>query len=1096
MGMRLIYGRAGTGKSEFCLNEIKQKLLNNLAQKIYIIVPEQFSYATEKRLLDTLKIGSTINAEVLSFKRLAHRVSIEIGGNTKTNLTKTGKAMLVKYIVNKNKTKLNFLGRTSEIDLALRTITELKKHDINTETLQKEMDKTEDMLLKLKLEDINKIYSAYEGTIKNNYIDEEDILTILYKQIKYSKMFDNSLIYIDEFSGFTVQEYEIIEELLKKAKQVSITMCIDKLEEVKKPESDIFYSNKQVAKKLLDRAKQANVNIENAIELNKQYRFKNNELQVLEKNIYESKNQIYNKDVESIHLSLCANPYAEIEKVAKTINKLVREKNIRYKDISIITKNIDNYTSAILAEFPKYEIPVFIDIKKELNDNILVKYILAIFDIYVKNWSSDAIWTYIKTGFTNITKSDMYKLENYCRKWGIRGNKWYKEDWKYDSLNTDIEKLNNLRKIIVNPLINLSEKLKNKKTAEDITKQLYEFLEENEIRQKLENKLKNIEIKKEIEYANEYVASWNILMDILDEIILIFGKQKMTFEEYREILKSGLEVSQFGEIPQSIDQVIIGDIERSRSHKIKTLFILGLNDGVFPGVNTSEGFLNDKDREILNKHGIELAKGTLDNLYEEQFNIYKAFTTAEENIYLSYSSSDKDGKAIRPSTLISKIKKIFPNLKEESNILEEKTNISTSKATFKDLLVNIRKLENNEEVDNIWSNVYNWYKNNENWNIKLQKAIKGFEDKNNPEDISEKNIKRLYGNVLKTSISRLEQYRKCPFSFHLKYGLKLKENEDLKIKPIDTGTFMHDIIDTFFENVNDVKNITEKEIEIDVNDIINQKLNLSKNYIFTSNPRFIVLTNRLKKVIIQSIKYIVFQIQNSDFEILGNEIEFKRKIDNVEIIGKIDRLDVAKTEKGQYIRIIDYKSSDKNIDLNELISGTQIQLITYLDSVVSEKENKLPAGMLYFKMIDPIIKSDKNKTEEQIKEELKKRFKMNGMILADIDIIKKMDKTLDKGSSNVIPVYVDKDGNVSKSKSNVISKEEFTKLQKTAEKIIKDIAKDILSGKIDIKPVYNKKTKTDSCKYCEYRTICRFNPRTNSYSYIENETKEEILEKL
>ena len=1096
MGMRLIYGRAGTGKSEFCLNEIKQKILNNLAQKIYIIVPEQFSYATEKRLLDTLETDSVINAEVLSFKRLAHRVSIEIGGNTKTNLTKTGKSMLVKYIVNKNKSKLNFLGKTSEIDLALRTITELKKHNINTETLQNEMDKTEDKFLKLKLEDINTIYSAYEETIKNNYIDEEDILTILYKQIKYSKMFDNSLIYIDEFSGFTVQEYEIIGELLKKAKQVSITICIDKLEEAKRPESDIFYSNKQVAKKLLDRAKQANVNIENAIELNKQYRFKNNELQVLEKNIYESKNQIYNKQIKNIRLSLCTNPYAEIEKVAKTINKLVREKNIRYKDISIITKNIDNYTSAILAEFPKYEIPVFIDIKKELNDNILVKYILAIFDIYAKNWSSDAIWTYIKTGFTNITKSDMYKLENYCRKWGIRGNKWYKEDWKYDSLNTDIEKLNNLRKTIVNPLINLNEKLKNKKTAEDITKQLYEFLEENEIRQKLENKLKNIEIKKEIEYANEYVASWNILMDILDEIILIFGKQKMTFEEYREILKSGLEVSQFGEIPQSIDQVIIGDIERSRSHKIKTLFILGLNDGVFPGVNTSEGFLNDKDREILNKHGIELAKGTLDNLYEEQFNIYKAFTTAEENIYLSYSSSDKDGKAIRPSTLISKIKKIFSNLEEESNILEEKTNISTSKATFKDLLVNIRKLGNNEEVDNIWANVYNWYKNNKDWNIKLQKAIKGFEDKNNPENISEKNIKRLYGNVLKTSISRLEQYRKCPFSFHLKYGLKLKEKEDLRIKPIDTGTFMHDIIDTFFENVDDVKNITEEKIEKDVNDIINQKLNLSKNYIFTSNPRFIVLTNRLKKVIIQSIKYIVFQIQNSDFEILGNEIEFKRKIDNVEIIGKIDRLDVAKTEKGQYIRIIDYKSSDKNIDLNELISGTQIQLITYLDSVVSEKEKKLPAGMLYFKMIDPIIKSDKNKTEEQIKEELKKKFKMNGMVLADIDIIKKMDKALDKGSSNIIPVYLDKDGNISKSRSNTISKEEFTKLQKTAEKIIKDIAKEILSGKIDIKPVYNKKTKTDSCKYCEYRTICRFNPRTNSYSYIENETKEEILEKL
>lgn len=1096
MSMRLIYGRAGTGKSEFILKEIKEELQSNLTQKIYIIVPEQFSYATEKRLLETLESNSTVNVEVLSFKRLAHRISLEVGGSGETNLTKTGKAMLIRYIINKNKSNLNFLGKTNEIDLILRTITELKKHNIDEGNLQKQLDSIDDEYLKLKLEDISKIYSVYEEIIKNNYIDEEDILTILSKQIKYSTMFDNSLIYIDEFSGFTEQEYMIIEEILKKAKEVSIAICTNNLEEAKNPENDIFYSNKQVVRKLIDHAKQANVNIDKPIGLNNQYRFKNIELQLLEKNIYTTKNETYDKCVEHIHLSLANNPYAEIEKIAQTIIQLVREKDIRFRDISLITKNLEDYKGAVLAIFPKYNIPVFIDTKKELSDNILVKYVLSIFDIYAKNWSSDAVWTYIKTGFTNISKKDIYKLENYCKKWGIRGNKWYKEDWKYDSLNKDIENLNNLRKMIVNPLIDFSKKLKDKKTAEEITKQLYEFLEENEIKNKLEEKLKKLENKEEIKYANEYVSSWNILMDILDEINLIFGEQKIKFEEYREILKSGLEVSSFGEIPQVIDEVTIGDIERSRNHKIDTLFILGLNDGVFPSINNQEGFLNDKDREYLKENGIELAKGTIENLYEEQFNIYKAFTTAQSEIYLSYVSSDKEGKAKRPSTLITKVKKIFPRLKEESDVLKEETNISTPQATFKDLLSNIRKLKNGEEVDYIWINVYNWYINNEQWNKKLLKAIKGFEDKNNPEKISEKNIKRLYGNVLKTSVSRLEQYKRCPFSFHLKYGLKLKEKEELKIKPIDTGTFMHDIIDTFFETTNNIKNITQEEIEKVVEDIINQKLNLSKNYIFTSSPKFTVLTNRLKKVIIQSIKYIVFQIQNSDFEIIGNEIEFKRKIDNVEIVGKIDRLDAEKTENAQYIRIIDYKSSEKNIDLNEFMSGTQIQLITYLDSVVSEQENKLPAGMLYFKMIDPIVKSDKNKTEEEIKEELKKRFKMNGIVLADINIIKKMDKTLEKGASNAIPVYLDKDGNISNSRSNVVTKEQFTKLQKTAEKIIKQIAKEILEGNIEIKPTYNKKTKIDACKYCEYKTICRFNPKVNHYSFIENKSKEEILKTL
>ena len=1095
MSLRLIYGRAGTGKTEFCLKEIKDKLSNNLVQKIYIIVPEQFSYATEKRLLDTLEVGSTINAEVISFKRLAHRVSLEVGENTRTQLTKVGKSMLVKYITDKNKAKLNFLGKTNEIDLSLRTITELKKHNVSVEKIQNQSENVENQLLKLKLEDIGTIYSSYEETIKDNYIDEEDTLTILAKQLKDSKMFDNNLVYIDEFSGFTEQEYLIIEEILKKAKQVSISICADGVEE-KNPESDLFFPNKQVIRKLIEHAENANVNIEKAIELKELHRFKNRELQVLEKNIYAIRSEEYKDDVGHINLKICNNPYTEIEETAKTILDLVREKKLRYEEIGVITKNIEDYISAITAVFPKYNIPVFIDNKKALSDNILVKYVLSMFEVYSKNWSSDAVWSYIKTGFTGIEKQDLYKLENYCRKWGIRGNKWYKEDWTYDALNKDIEKLNNLRKAIVKPLIEFNETLKNKKTSKEITKALYEFLEKNEIRNKLEEKLKKLESNKEIKYANEYISSWNILMNILDEINLVFGDKSFTFEEYREILKAGLEVSSFGEIPEVIDQVTIGDIERSRSHKINTLFILGINDGVFPSQSSDGGFLNDEDRDTLKKNGIELAKGSLDNLYDERYNIYKAFTTAENDIYLSYISTDKEGKAKRPSTIITKIKKIFPKLKEKSDVLQENSNITTVDATFKELLLNIRKLRNNEEVEYIWKDVYNWYINNEQWKKKLSNIIKGFDSKKTAEKISEKNIKRLYGENLKTSISRLEQYRKCPFSFHLKYGLKLKEKEELKIKSIDTGTFMHDIIDTFFETIDNVKEITQEEIEKTVEEIINSKLELNKNYIFTSNPKFIVLTNRLKKVVIQSIKYIVLQIQNSDFEILGNEIEFKKKIDNVEIIGKIDRLDVAKADKAQYIRIIDYKSSDKNIDLNELVFGTQIQLITYLDSVVSEKENALPAGMLYFKMIDPIIKTDRNKSEEQIKEELKKKFKMNGMILADINVIKKMDKKLEKGASNLIPVYLDKNGNISNSWSNVLTKEEFTKLQKTAEKIIKKIAKEILSGNIDIKPAYNRKTKIDACKYCEYKTICRFDPKVNHYAFINNKSKEEILETL
>ena len=1095
MSMRLIYGRAGTGKSEFILKEIKEELQSNLTQKIYIIVPEQFSYTTEKRLLETLDEKASINAEVISFKRLAHRIALEVGGNNETILSKTGRTMLIEYILEQNKKKLSFLGKSTDVDLVLRTITELKKHNVSWSTLEEQIDNTNNQYLKLKLKDINTIYTEYQKTISNNYIDEDDVLTILGKNIKYSKMLDNSIVYIDEFSGFTEQEYLIIEEILKKANKVNITICTDGLEANKSPENDIFYSNKKVVEKLIKHCKNAGAKIEEPIELGIPLRFKNDELKFLEKNLYSSKYEIYNKEIECIHLSLAKNPYTEIENVANTIIKLVRQKNIRFRDISILTQNIEDYIGIISVVFPKFDIPVFIDNKKELSDNILVKYILAIFEIFSKNWSQDSVWSYIKTGFIDIEKESIYKLENYCKKWGIRGNKWYKEDWSYDLVDKDIEALNELRKKIVDPLIDFKQKLESEKTAKGITTRLYEFLEENNIREKIEEKLHKLEPVEKLKYSNEYIASYNILMDVLDEIVLVFEDQKMTFEDYRKILKAGLETSSIGEIPESIDQVIVGNVERSRNHKVSTLFILGLNDGTFPNTNFSEGFLNDKDRETLKQNGIELAKGTIENIYEDRFNIYKAFTTSENEIYLSYISSDKEGKAKRPSVLITRIKKMFPNLREESDVVKENVNISMPKATFGELLTNIRKAKNGDDIDEVWKYVYNWYMKQEEWKIKVTNAIKGYENKNNPDRISKQNIKRLYGSVLKTSVSRLEQYRKCPFSFHLKYGLKLKQKEELKIKPIDTGSFMHDIIDTFFENVKDIKNITEDEINEIVINIINEKLKLSKNYIFTSTPKFIVLTNRLKKVIIQSIKYIVYQVKNSDFEILANELEFKRKIDNIEITGKIDRIDGMNTKDGKYIRIIDYKSSDKNIDLNELVSGTGIQLITYLDSIVKEEKSK-PAGMLYFSLIDPVIKSDKNKTDEEIKEELRKKFRMNGMILADINIIKSMDKTLEKGASNNIPVYLDKDGNISKSRSNVVTKEQFSNMQKTAERIIKQIAKEILEGNIDIKPAYYKKNKMDVCKYCEYKPICRFNKNTNDFTYIENKTKDDVLDEI
>ena len=1112
MSFRIIYGRAGTGKSEYCYREIAQKIKKE--NKILIITPEQFSFTAEKKLMDAIDTQAVFNAEVVTLSRMAYRVISEIGGKNETNLSKCGKAMLIYSILSNNKNELKFLGKTDEnVDMLDTAITEFKKHGISVEQLKQEIENQEDIYLKNKLQDLNVVYSGFEEQLAGKYIDETDLLTILAENIDKTDMFKDAVIYIDEFAGFTSQEYHIIEKLIQIAKQVTITICTDGLHEIKNPDTDIFYSNEVTVTKLLEVAQNCDVKIEE-IKLEETYRFKNSELKHLEKNLYENKPQKYNSQIKNIQLFLAKNQYSEIEEVARNVLKLVRDEGYRYRDISIITKNIATYSSLARAIFDKYDIPIFIDENRDLNQNIVIQYILGILEIFIKNWSYEAVFNYIKTGFSNIEEDDIFKLEKYCLKWGIKQNKWKKE-FTYGNYEekdkADIERLEQIRKDLVTPLMNLKYKIDENKTVEGISKAIYEFLVEQQIYEKVQIKIQELNEIGQIDLANEYESSIQTIIEILDEIVLVFKDDKITIDKYNQILKIGFKNSSLTKIPGTQDQVIMGDVDRSRSHKVKAIFIIGLNDGEFPSVRKDEGFLNDADREVLKQNGIELAKGTIDKLYEDSFNIYKAFTTAEEKLYLLYSSSDMQGKALRPSMLINKIKKIYPMLQEQSDVIERRSEILNKKTTYEELIVNLSKLKEQDSIEKLWYYIYDYYQKNSEWNEKLKQSLKGLEYTNIPDKIDQNNIDRLYGNTLITSISKLERYRSCPFSYYLQYGLKIKPQEELKIQTLNTGTFIHEVIDEFFGTVREVgiklEEITEEQLSEIINKIIDSKLGQNKNYIFTSTAKYRALVIRLKKIIKKALKYIIGTIVQSRFEVLGTEVEFGEKGKykpirltledgkRIEIIGKIDRIDTAQGEDGKYLRIIDYKSSAKNIDLNEVYAGLQIQLLTYLDAACKE-EDLMPAGVLYFSMLEQMIKSDKRLEQEEIEEKIRANFKMKGLILADVKVVKLHDKNLQNGNSALVPAYIGKDGELSEKKTSGVTAKQFKDLQKYMYTIIKQISKEILGGNIDLKPYY--KDKKTPCKYCDYKSICSFNMGgcENSYNYIDKKSKEEILSKL
>ena len=1119
MSLRIIYGESGTGKTDYIFNEIAENIDNGI--KKYIIVPEQFSFSAEKELLNKIELKkgriASLEAEVLSFNRMSYRAISESGQGNNIVLQKSGKAMIIMDLLEKNKSELEFLGKNIQnIDVILNEISEFKRHGVSKDDLfeVKEKIKEEDKYLYKKLDEIYTIYEKYENIIEEKYLDTNDSMSILVNNLDNISDYDNKEIYIDEFVGFTKQEYKVIESLLRKAKRVTISLCMDNFNINNIEDGELFYSSKVTAKRLVELAKDINVEIENTIEFKEKYRFKNKELRILSDNLYKNKIQECDKEnIENIKIFLANDKYSEIESIAKEIIKLVRDEKYSYKDIGVVTKNIDVYDGVARSIFSKYNIPIYIDNKKDLNQNIIIKYVLGLLDIFNNYYSRESIIDFLKIGLLDIDYNDIYLLENYTKKWNIKGNKWYPENvWNYHDEKEvgieNIEKLNTLKIKIMEPILKLRKELDNSKTVKDICNSLYENIIENNINENIEKKIQKLLDLGLFEKAQEYKESYNILIDVFDEMVEIFGDEKISFDRFINLFKVAILNKELGTIPNGIDEVVFGDIDRSRSHKIKVLFIIGVNDGVFPSENRVEGFINDKDREKLKSYDIELAKDSTENIYEDTFNIYKAFTIAENKLYISYLSSDTDGKSLRPSTILLMIKNIFKNLKEDSDVVVKKTEIVSKNRIIDELLMNIRNDLDGIKIDEKWYEIYHIIEQDNELGADLKDKLEAINYTNLAKKISKENVDELYGNKLYTSISKLETYRRCPYKYFINYNLKLKEEEKLEVRNSDTGSILHDIIDRFFTFLDD-NNLNIKELEKEkiydiINLIIEEEFNLEENYKLKVTPKYIHLTNRLKNLIKLAMEYIIDGIVNSDFNVLGHEIDFsdngdyepiKIKLDNgkeVDLVGKIDRADITKIDNETYVRIIDYKSSAKNLVYGDVQAGLQIQLLTYLNELC-KKEDFEPAATLYFSMKDPSISNCKD-----IEDEIRKSFKMKGAVVLDVKVLKAMDHDLDNGvASKIIPAKLNGDGSAKKDDAG-LSTEQFNNLKDYMDKITKEISNEILSGKIDINPVYHVSGKNTECEYCNYKSICLFNvnQKGNKYNVISSRKKDDVLEEI
>jgi ATP-dependent helicase/nuclease subunit B len=606
-------------------------------------------------------------------------------------------------------------------------------------------------------------------------------------------------------------------------------------------------------------------------------------------------------------------------------------------------------------------------------------------------------------------------------------------------------------------------------------------------------------------------------MNTLNSLVEVMGDEKISIEKFAKILSVGFEKNEMGLIPVALDEVTVGDIARIRSQGVKALYIVGVNDGVLPRVSKEEGILSDRDRNMLKEKGLELAPDTKTQVFEEQFLVYTTLTTACNYLMLTYPMADIEGKALRPSVVISRMKKIFPKLIEESQITESQgaeariDMIVAPEPTFNHLIGAVRRDHEGEQVEEIWSEVYKWYDSKKEWKMKTSRILKGLQYSNAVEKVDSETIRDLYGRPLSFSVSRIEQYSQCPFAYFVKYGLKAKDRKVYEFSSPDLGSFIHGILDKFSDLIKiekmQWKDITREWSRKTISELVDRELNVQSNSILNSSSRYKYMTDRLKRILTRSVNIMTEHVKRSSFDTLANELVFGKGGDlppiklslpsgeDIQLIGRIDRVDSADLESGTYFRVIDYKTGQKSFSLSEVYYGLQLQLLVYLDALISNAQHytdrqAIPGAVLYFRVDDPMISGTADMTEEEIEKAILKKLKMNGLILKDARVVKSMDKEIE-GYSLIIPARMNK-GDVLGSTPSVVSLEQFDILREYVRDTMVRICEDMLNGNIEIKP--SKSKKHTACNYCSFASVCQFDPsmEDNKYRYVNKKKDEEV----
>ncbi len=1138
MSLQFVIGRSGSGKSYQLYKEIIAKSIQNEDTNYLVIVPEQFTLQTQKDIVSQHPNRGTMNIDILSFKRLAYRIFDEVGGNDKPVLEDTGKSMVLRKIVALKKKELELFNHDVQkqgfIDELKSLISEIYQYSISIPVLEEmKMAMANKPLLHGKLHDIIIIYKAFKEYLDKKYITAEEILDVLCEVIDQSKLIEKSIICLDGFTGFTPAQYKLLTLLIKKAKKVIITITIDKKElEIPDEEYQLFHLSKKTIKKLTDIAEEENMELDPPLFMDDSspvkipYRYRNSPaLAALEANLFRYPSKSYEEEQENISIHAARDIRQEIIFVIQEINKLVREKGYRYQDIAVVTGDIASYGRELRREFEKAGIPCFIDIKREVLSNPFVEMIRSALDIVQNNFDYESVFRYLRCGLANIETSDVDILENYVIALGIRGHMKWQNNWTRvyrGQQQGELTRINEIRQAFYDEIDPLYEVLSDReKTVKDYTLALYDFGVKMEAAEKLEAFSLTFNEKNQLGAAKEYEQIYGIVMELFDKLAELLGDEVISLKEYIEVLKAGLTEAKVGLIPPGLDQVTVGDIERTRLKDIKALFFVGVNDGIIPKSNGNGGILTDMERQVFLDHKIEMAPTIRQAGFTEKFYLYLNMTKPQDRLFITFSKLDGDGKSVRPSYIIETIRKLFPKLKifDEDMEKEDISHILGNNGGMDYLIDGLRKYPYEDTTD-LWNELFSYYYSNEENKELIQNLIQAVFYVNKERGLSKQIAKELYGSSLTGSVTRFEQYAACAFAHYISYGLELMERQEYRLAIPDIGNLFHNAIELFSRKMAGSEynwhTIPDNLREEWGSQCVREAADGYGNSIFGSSKRYQYIVKRVERITKRTLWALCEQIKKGDFEPIGFEVFFSGeneldslKIDlseseGIRLLGRIDRLDTYEDEDKLLVKVIDYKSGNTSFDLLSVYYGLQIQLAVYMNAAMELMEREhpgkdiIPAGILYYNIDDPLVEKSSH-----VEDSILKELKMNGIVNSSGEVIKHMDNSfLGEGEelrpsvkSDVIPVETNKDGYPTK-RSSIADQHKLKAVEKYVKDTVYHYGNDILAGGADIKPY--QMGKRSACDYCIYNSICGFDSKLNGYSYrnLASLSAEEVWDKI